>query len=280
MATGKYGGNPPWKGKKGIAGIAATMGPGDSRSSASYSPFSTNLSPNITNYTTPASRTAPLSYGGAGPLKAMGNAAYKFLTQTMGMSPSKANIVLQVLSTSTPGITQAKLFGNLAETASGLLGSDSGSDSLTNPLEGSSGGGLSAEAIQNADTQGALQRISSGIYNAPGGKSSGKGAGGLRGQENRARNEEQKAYNRAVKDAAMKYDPTYWVTNYGLSPEQAATAAEKYKAKYPPEFFADIMDKKNMGISSVLKDDWESFADSRGVPYNIDELMAAAGGDG
>jgi len=139
-----------------------------------------------------------------------------------------------------------------------------------------------AERFRNAGPSGdmALQRISSGIYNAPGGKSSGKGAGGLRGQENRARNEEQKAYNRAVKDAAMKYDPTYWVTNYGLSPEQAATAAEKYKAKYPPEFFADIMDKKNMGISSVLKDDWESFADSRGVPYNIDELMAAAGGDG
>jgi len=139
-----------------------------------------------------------------------------------------------------------------------------------------------AERFRNAGPSGdmALQRISSGIYNAPGGKSSGKGAGGLRGQENRARKKEQKAYNRAVKEAAMKYDPTYWVTNYGLSPEQAATAAEKYKAKYPPEFFADIMDKKNMGISSVLKDDWESFADSRGVPYNIDELMAAAGGDG
>jgi len=29
-----------------------------------------------------------------------------------------------------------------------------------------------------------------------------------------------------------------------------------------------------------MKDDWDSFADSRGVPYNIDELMAAAGGDG
>ena len=279
MATGKYGGNPPWKGKKGIAGIAATMGPGDSRSSASYSPFSTNLSPNITNYTTPASRTAPLKYGGVGPLKGMRNAAMNLLLKT-GMSPSQANIVLQFLSTSTPGITQAKLFGKLAETASGLLGSDSGSDSLTNPLEGSSGGGLSAEAIQNADTQGALQRISSGIYNAPGGKSSGKGAGGLRGQENRARNEEQKAYNRAVKEAAAKYDPTYWVTNYGLSPEQAASAAERYKSKYSPEYFANKMKEKNMGIHSVLKDDWESFADSRGVPYNIDELMAAAGGDG
>jgi len=139
-----------------------------------------------------------------------------------------------------------------------------------------------AERFRNAGPSGdmALQRISSGIYNAPGGKSSGKGAGGLRGQENRARKNEQKAYKQAVREAAAKYDPTYWVTNYGLSPEQAASAAERYKSKYSPEYFANKMKEKNMGVGSVLRESWESFADSYGVPYDLDELMAAAGGDG
>ena len=139
-----------------------------------------------------------------------------------------------------------------------------------------------AERFRNAGPSGdmALQRISSGIYNAPGGKGSGKGAGGLMGETNRAKKKEQRAYKRAVKQAAMKYDPTYWATNYGLSPEQAASAAERYKSKYSPEYFANKMKEKNMGIGSVMKEDWESFADSYGVPYNIDELMAAAGGDG
>ena len=296
MATGKYGGNPPWKGKKGIAGIAATMGPGDSRSSASYSPFSTNLSPNITNYTTPPPRTAPLGYGGVGPLKGMGNVARNLLLKT-GMSPSQANSVLQALSMFIPGASEAKGLGSVVELVSGLLGSESvsesGSSSLTDPNassegseesgESSSGGGLSAEAIQNMETQGQLQRISSGLYNAPGGDTSLMGAKGrnasVRGTM-RARRKEQNAYKKAVREAAARYDPAYWVTNYGLSPEQAASAAERYKSKYSPEYFANKMKEKNMGIHSVLKDDWESFADSRGVPYNIDELMAAAGGGG
>ena len=285
MATGKYGGNPPWKGKKGIAGIAATMGPGDSRFSGSYSPFSTNLPPNITNYTTPPPRTAPLGYGGVGPLKAMGNAARNLLLKT-GMSPSQANSVLQALSMFIPGVSEAKGLGSVAELVSGLSGTETGSESAANPWESgesSSGGGLSAEAIQNAETQAQLQRISSGIYNAPGGDTSLMGARGrntsMRGTM-RAKRKEQNAYKKAVREAAMKYDPTYWVTNYGLSPEQAASAAERYKSKYSPEYFANQMKEKNMGIHSVMKDEWESFADSYGVPYNIDELMAAAGGDG
>jgi len=139
-----------------------------------------------------------------------------------------------------------------------------------------------AERFRNAGPSGdmALQRISSGIYNAPGGKGSGKGAGGLMGETNRAKKKEQRAYKRAVKQAAMKYDPTYWVTNYGLSPEQAASAAERYKSKYSPEYFTNKMKEKNMGVGSVLRESWESFADSYGVPYDLDELMAAAGGDG
>jgi len=213
----------------------------------------------------------------------MGNAAKKFLIQTMGMTPSQANIALQVLSSITPGVSEAKGLGSVAELASGLLGSDSDSDSLTNPLGESSGGGLSAEAIQNMETQGALQRISSGMYKAPGGDTSLMGAKGrnasVRGLM-RARRKEQKAYKQAVKNAAMKYDPTYWVTNYGLSPEQAASAAERYKSKYSPEYFANQMKEKNMGVGSVLRESWESFADSYGVPYDLDELMAAAGGDG
>ncbi len=282
MATGKYGGNPPWKGKKGIAGIAATMGPGDSRSSASYSPFSTSLSPNITNYTTAPPRTAPLGYGGIGPLKAMGNATYKFLTETMGMSPSRANIVLQVLSTVTPGVSEAKGLGDIVN----LLGSAPGSD----PIKGS--GGLSPESIQNMETAGVLSRISSGVYNAPGGDSTktvkGRNAA-MRGTQ-RARVKEQKAYKQKLKRAAMRYDPEFWVSNYGLSPEQASKAAETYKQKYSPEYFANIMKEKNMGLGSVMKESWDSFADSRGVPYNIDELMAnyeetgellpGSGGDG
>jgi hypothetical protein len=287
MATGKYGGNPPWKGKKGIAGIAATMGPGDSRSSASYSPFSTSLSPNITNYTTAPPRTAPLGYGGIGPLKAMGNATYKFLTETMGMSPSKANIVLQVLSTVTPGVSEAKGLGDIVN----LLGSDSGSDPLANPLEEGSGG-LSPESIQNMETAGALSRISSGVYNAPGGDStkSVKGRNAAMRGTHRARVKEQKAYKRAVKNAAMKYDPAYWVESLGIPLEMAEALAADFKSKYSPEYFANIMKEKNMGLGSVMKESWDSFADSRGVPYNIDELMAnyeetgellpGSGGDG
>ena len=295
MATGMYGGNPPWKGKKGIAGIAATMGPGDSRSSASYSPFSTNLSPNITNYTTPPPRTAPLSYGGVGPLKAMGNTAKNLLLKT-GMSPGMVNYVLQVLSAGTPGVSQTKGVGSLLEAVSGLLGSESESSSLTDRLAGSesgesssesgessSGGGLSAEAIQNMEMQAALQAMTSGRYRFPGGDTSIKGAKGrnasVRGT-NRARQREQRIYKRTKKAAAAKYEPSYWTENYGLTAEQAADAARRYQEKFPPSYFDDIMKNKNMGIHSLIKDDWDSFADSRGVPYNIDELMAAAGGDG
>ena len=142
-----------------------------------------------------------------------------------------------------------------------------------------------AERFRNTLPSGnmALSMISSGMYKAPGGDTSLRGAKGrnasVRGLM-RARRKEQKAYKQAVKNAAMKYDPTYWVTNYGLSPEQAASAAERYKAKYSPEYFANQMKEKNMGLGSVLRESWDSFADSRGVPYNIDELMAASGGDG
>jgi len=149
-------------------------------------------------------------------------------------------------------------------------------------------GNVSAAAAQRFRDAGpstamALQKIGSGVYTAPGGDTSLRGAKGrntsMRGLM-RARRKEQNAYKRAVKNAAMKYDPTYWVTNYGLSPEQAASAAERYKAKYSPEYFANQMKEKNMGLGSVLRESWDSFADSRGVPYNIDELMAASGGDG
>lgn len=133
-----------------------------------------------------------------------------------------------------------------------------------------------AERFRNAGPSGdmALQRISSGIYNAPGGKGSGKGAGGLMGETNRAKKKEQRAYKRAVKQAAMKYDPTYWVESLGIPLEMAEALAADFKAKYSPEYFANKMKEKNMGIGSVMKEDWESFADSRGVPYDLDELMA------
>ncbi len=151
----------------------------------------------------------------------------------------------------------------------------SSGDPLANPLADPVGGGrLTPESIKNMETAGALSRISSGIYNAPGGKSSGKGAGGLMGQLNRARRKEQRAYKQKLKRAAMRYDPEFWVSNYGLSPERASKAAEAYKQKYSPEYFANIMKEKNMGLGSVLRESWDSFADSYGVPYNIDELMA------
>jgi len=142
-----------------------------------------------------------------------------------------------------------------------------------------------AERFRNAGPSGdmALSMIRSGIYNAPGGDTSLRGAKGrnaaVRGT-NRARQKEQRIYKRTKKAAAAKYEPSYWTENYGLTAEQAADAARRYQEKFPPSYFDDIMKNKNMGIHSVMKDDWDSFADSRGVPYNIDELMAAAGGDG
>tara|TARA_R110000851_G_C13008496_1_gene559092 strand:- start:275 stop:1189 length:915 start_codon:yes stop_codon:yes gene_type:complete len=304
MATGMYGGNPPWKGKKGIAGIAATMGPGDSRSSGSYSPFNTNPSPNITNYTTGPPRTAPYSFSGRSPLATSRDAAFSILTK-MGMSPKAATRLLQVLPMVSPtagGISGLQGAKSLIETLGGLFnsavdplpGSETPSSApLIDPLADnapsgeasseSSSGGLSDESIQNWMTQGQLERMSSGIYRAPGGDTSLMGAKGrnaaVRGT-NRARQKEQRIYKRTKKAAAAKYEPSYWTENYGLTAEQAADAARRYQEKFPPSYFDDIMKNKNMGIHSVMKDDWDSFADSRGVPYNIDELMAAAGGDG
>ena len=48
------------------------------------------------------------------------------------------------------------------------------------------------------ETAGALSRISSGIYNAPGGKSSGKGAGGIQGIYGRMIRKEDRKLKRLI----------------------------------------------------------------------------------
>jgi hypothetical protein len=160
-----------------------------------------------------------------------------------------------------------------------------------------SGGNTSSQTAQRfreagPSTNMALQRMFSGVYNAPGGDStkSVKGRNAAMRGTQRARVKEQKAYKRAVRNAAMKYDPAYWVESLGIPLEVAEALAADFKSKYSPEYFANKMKEKNMGLGSVMKESWDSFADSRGVPYNIDELMAnyeetgellpGSGGDG
>jgi len=58
--------------------------------------------------------------------------------------------------------------------------------------------GLTPESIKNMETAGALSRISSGIYNAPGGKGGGKGAGGLQGIYGRMIRKEDRKLNRLI----------------------------------------------------------------------------------
>ena len=74
------------------------------------------------------------------------------------------------------------VFKYFAELANRNRSSNPLSDPFTDPVSSSTETrSLSPESIKNMETAGALSRISSGIYNAPGGKSSGKGAGGLQG---------------------------------------------------------------------------------------------------
>lgn len=87
----------------------------------------------------------------------------------------------------------------LAELANRNRSSNPLSDPFTDPVSSSTETrGLSPESIKNMETAGALSRISSGIYNAPGGKSSGKGAGGIQGIYGRMIRKEDRKLKRLI----------------------------------------------------------------------------------
>ena len=87
----------------------------------------------------------------------------------------------------------------LAELANRNRSSNPLSDPFTDTASSSTETrGLSPESIKNMETAGALSRISSGIYNAPGGKGGGKGAGGLQGIYQRKIRKENRKLNRLI----------------------------------------------------------------------------------
>ena len=87
----------------------------------------------------------------------------------------------------------------LAELANKNRSSNPLLDPFTDPVSSSTETrGLSPESIKNMETAGALSRISSGIYNAPGGKGGGKGAGGLQGIYGRMIRKEDRKLNRLI----------------------------------------------------------------------------------
>tara|TARA_R100000084_G_C4613838_1_gene129574 strand:- start:160 stop:924 length:765 start_codon:yes stop_codon:yes gene_type:complete len=87
----------------------------------------------------------------------------------------------------------------LAELANRNQSSNPLSDPFTDTVSSSTETrGLSPESIKNMETAGALSRISSGIYNAPGGKGGGKGAGGLQGIYQRKIRKENRKLNRLI----------------------------------------------------------------------------------
>ena len=110
-----------------------------------------------------------------------------------------------------------------------------------------------AEGFRNAGPSGdmALQRISSGIYNAPGGKGSGKGAGGGRGKMQRMKGKEEKQTKRIMEKIESLTNPQTFM-DQGMPEAEAIKMAEENTAKYgTPQDFRKYRYDNNFGTGSV-----------------------------
>jgi hypothetical protein len=141
-----------------------------------------------------------------------------------------------------------------------------------------------AERFRNAGPSGdmALQRIRSGIYNAPGGKGGGKGAGGGYGQMQRARTKETRRMKKMMKDVARMTDPQTYIEQ-GFSEEGAQELASAHSELYgTPNMVREYFFSQNKGPSSVYGtmdelraagvDARPSMATSFGMPKNWEEI--------
>jgi len=140
-----------------------------------------------------------------------------------------------------------------------------------------------AEGFRNAGPSGdmALQRISSGIYNAPGGKGSGKGAGGGRGKMQRAKKKETKRMQQMMRQVATKTNAQTYM-DQGFSEAEAAEIAGAHAEMYgTPNTVREYFASKNMGPTSVYGtmdelraagvDARPSVATSYGMPKNWED---------
>jgi len=97
----------------------------------------------------------------------------------------------------------------------------------------------------------ALQRISSGVYNAPGGKGGGKGAGSGYGQMQRAKNIETRGMRRMMRQVAKMIDPQTYI-DQGFSEEDAQEIANSHSEIYgTPNKVREFFFSQNKGPSSV-----------------------------
>jgi hypothetical protein len=147
-------------------------------------------------------------------------------------------------------------------------------------------GNTSATAAQRFRDTGpsgdmALQRISSGVYNAPGGKGGGKGAGGGYGQMQRAKKKETKRMRQMMKEVARMTSPETYMEQ-GFSEAEAQELADAHSEMYgTPNMVREYFASKNMGPTSVYGtmdelraagvDARPSMATSYGMPKNWEE---------
>ena len=140
---------------------------------------------------------------------------------------------------------------------SSVAGSQSMGEAYKRFLAGLLGPGntssAAAEGFRNAGPSGdmALQRISSGIYNAPGGKGSGKGAGGGRGKMQRMKGKEEKQTKRIMEKIESLTNPQTFM-DQGMPEAEAIKMAEENTAKYgTPQDFRKYRYDNNFGTGSV-----------------------------
>jgi len=96
-----------------------------------------------------------------------------------------------------------------------------------------------------------LLRMHSGVGKFPGGKGGGKGAGGLMGQTQRMKLDEERQTKRIMNRIAGLIDPQTFI-DQGMPEAEAIKAAEENKAKYgTPEDFRKYRYEKNFGRGSV-----------------------------
>ena len=141
--------------------------------------------------------------------------------------------------------------------------------------------GLTPQAIQAAQARAAMSRISSGIYNAPGGKGGGKGAGGGYGQMQRAKKKETKRMQQMMRQVATKTNAQTYM-DQGFSEAEAAEIAGAHAEMYgTPNMVREYFASKNMGPTSVYGtmdelraagvDARPSVATSYGMPKNWED---------